>query len=248
MLLREKVRETELLSLAEATVRVFARHAPQGRRLKYVARTIGPERLRELIEADFTPPAFVQDSLAGALTADTGVRLDIPVFAGELEASQLRRIAATAANRGDGMLMLTANQDLALFLTDTAALAAARTELAFHGLLPAATEVPVACRICPGSHECRMGLAPTRDVARQLLAALGPQARTLTWAISGCPNSCSQPQLADVGIMTSRRVKAEDGSRTPRFDLYRRSGDGLGTAVASGLDLTGLLQEIDRLG
>jgi sulfite reductase beta subunit-like hemoprotein len=247
-LLREKVREAELLPLAEATVRSFARHAPQGRRLKYVARTLGPERLRELIGAEFTPPAFVQNSLAGALSAGTGLRLDLPVFAGELDAAQLRCVAVTAATFGDGTLVVTADQDLALFLPDPAALAAARAELAGHGLLPAAMSAPTTCRICPGSHECRMGLAPTRDVARQLLAALGPRARKLTWAISGCPNSCSQPQLADVGIMTGKLVKTGDGSRSPCFDLYRRSGDGLGTAVASGLDLARLLAEAGKLG
>ena len=247
-LLRTDASEAELLPLAEATVRIFARHAPQGKRLKHVARTLGPERLRELIEAEFTPPALVQNSLAGALTTGTGLRLDIPVFAGELDAAQLRCAAATAATFGDGTLVVTADQDLALFLSDPAALAAAHAKLTAHGLLPAAAAAPVTCRICPGSHECRMGLAPTRDVTRQVLAVLGPQARGLTWAISGCPNSCSQPQLADVGIMTGKLVKAEDGSRTPLFDLYRRNGDNLGTAVATGLDLDGLLAEVTRLG
>ena len=247
-LLRNSVREAELLPLAEATVRTFARHASQGRRLKYVARTLGPERLRELIEAAFVPPLFEPCSLAGALTAAAGVRLDLPVFAGELESVALRRIAAVAASHGDGTLALTADQDLALFFPDGAALAAARSQLSGHGLLPAAPEAPVTCRICPGSHECRMGLAPTRDIARQVLAALGPQARTLTWAVSGCPNSCSQPQLADVGIMTGKLAKHADGSRTPAFVLYRRTGAGLATAVADGLALPELLAEVGRLG
>jgi sulfite reductase (ferredoxin) len=80
------------------------------------------------------------------------------------------------------------------------------------------------------------------------MAALGPSGRALTWAVSGCPNSCPQPQLADAGVLTSRLVKNPDGSRSPYFDLYRRSGDGLGTAVAGGLTLEELLAAARQLG
>jgi len=43
-------------------------------------------------------------------------------------------------------------------------------------------------------------------------------------------------------------VKHADGSRTPAFIFYRRTGDSLGTAVADGLDLKELLAEVGRLG
>ena len=245
-LLKQDVTEAELLPLAEAVVRVYARHAPPGRRLKSVVRQLGEERLRELVAAEYRPPLHPQTSVASPLTADLGVRLDIPVFAGQIESGQLRRVAAAAAAHGDGTLVITADQDLALFLPDEAARTLAIRDLA--DLLAGTPELQIACRICPGSHECRMGLAPTRDIARQVLAALGPQARTLTWAISGCPNSCSQPQLADVGIVTGKLVKHEDGSRTPLFDLYRRTDSGLGTATETALDLDGLLEKVGSLG
>lgn len=245
-LLRRDVAETELLPLAEAVVRVYGRHALPGKRLKHVARNFGQERLRELIAADYAPPLHAPVSVAGALTIDTGVRLDIPVFAGELKAGDLRRIATAAAACGDGMIALTADQDLTLFLPGDAALAQVRTALA--DLLAATPENRIIFRICPGNHECRMGLAPTRDVARQVIAALGPQAEALSFAISGCPNSCSQPQLADVGIMTGKLVKQEDGRRTPRFDLYRRTGSELGTAAAAALTMAELEEAVRTLG
>jgi sulfite reductase beta subunit-like hemoprotein len=244
-LLRQSVTELELLPLAEVLVRVYARHAPLGKRLKHVVRTLGQERLRELIAADWSPPRLPQQSLAGALTIDTGLRLDLPVFAGELAAAQLREVAAVATGHGDGMLALTADQDLALFLPSAAALERARQALA--GLLPDVAQSRTIFRICPGSHECRMGLAPTRDIARRVIDTLGAQAQALTWAISGCPNSCSQPQLAEVGIMTGKLVK-DDDNRTPRFDLYRRTGEGLGEKFADGLDLDGLLTAVGKLG
>lgn len=244
-LLSQNVTEAELLPLAEAVVRVYARHAPAGKRLKHVVREFGRARLHELIVAARCRQALPQPTLSGALTTDTGVSLVIPVFAGEIEAGPLRRIAAAATTYGDGTLILSADQDLALFLPTPAALEQTRQLLA--DLLGTTPQDRVIFRICPGSHECRMGLAPTRDIARQVLAAIGPQARTLTWSISGCPNSCSQPQLADIGIMTGKLIKNENGSRTPLFDLFRRTGTGLGEKIADGLDLDGLLAETRRL-
>jgi sulfite reductase beta subunit-like hemoprotein len=99
-------------------------------------------------------------------------------------------------------------------------------------------------RICPGSHDCRMGLAPTRDVARRISAAIGPGGRNLSWAISGCANSCSQPQLANVGILTARFTSSAEGDKEPLFTLLRRTGPGLGTKVAEGLSLEALLERI----
>lgn len=106
-------------------------------------------------------------------------------------------------------------------------------------------EQRVAFRICPGSHECAMGLAPTRDVARAVIGAMNDDAAALRWSISGCPNSCSQPQLARVGIVTAKSVKGEDGQRRPLFDLYRREDDGsLGVLVGSGLELEELVAAV----
>ena len=103
-------------------------------------------------------------------------------------------------------------------------------------------------RICPGSHLCRVGLSPTLDAARAIIDSMGPSARALAWALSGCPNSCTQPQLADVGIVSSSLAKDEDGGRTPRFDLYRLGGEGLGTAVERSLTLEELCGRVRALG
>jgi sulfite reductase beta subunit-like hemoprotein len=93
-----------------------------------------------------------------------------------------------------------------------------------------------------------MGLAPTRDVARQVIAILGPVAGAARWAISGCHNSCAQPQLADYGIVVSGLVKGEDGNRASRFDLYSHSGgQELGSPVARNLSLAELLDSVKRV-
>ena len=78
---------------------------------------------------------------------------------------------------------------------------------------------------------------------------MGETGEKLSWAISGCPNSCSQPQLADVGIITSKLVKGDNDERHPRFDLYRREDPtGFGTALRQGLTAAELLVEVKAIG
>jgi sulfite reductase beta subunit-like hemoprotein len=73
---------------------------------------------------------------------------------------------------------------------------------------------------------------PTRDLAGQLEAFLGERGRGLNWAISGCSNGCSQPQLAHYGIVG---VRKETAGKEARYDLLRREGEGFGQVLQAGL-------------
>lgn len=249
-LYERQVPEERLVPLIEAVVRTYRKHTPAPKRLKFLANRLGQERLRELVEAERAgaPASFPFGYLEPALTAVPTVGVvTVPVFAGELPAATLRRLAQLAEAYGGGFLAITADQNLALVPGDATARRALETALAAESLATA-TGVEGAMRICPGSHLCRMGLAPTRDLAHRLLAAIGPEGRTLTWAISGCLNSCAQPQLADVGILVSKAVKDAAGERRPRYTLLRRTGEGLGTAAAEDLDESQLLQAVAAFG
>jgi sulfite reductase beta subunit-like hemoprotein len=248
----EQVDEDRLIPLIESVVRVYRKHAPAGRRLKFLAGRLGEARLRELIrdERRGTPNRFPltvleQSSLPSPVEAK-GV--EVPVFAGELAADRLRRLAEIVAEHGGGFLVVTGNQNIAFAPTDGAARAAIERVLAAEDLSSGASAAEATLRVCPGSPLCRMGLAPTRDIARQVLDVLGPEGRTFSWAISGCLNSCAQAQLADAGILATHLVKTADGTRWPRFSLLRRADAGFGRAVAENLDLNGMLLIVRNQG
>jgi len=208
-------------------------------------------RPRQLIEAEasYNEEIPVVSGLPEHIVtvAEGQQRLELPVFAGELKAEQLVAIADSADHQADGVLMVTANQNIALQLPPgvdaVAELDALQRATGLASAAPTST-----LRVCPGNHECLMGLTATRDVARELLAHIGAQGQKLGWAISGCPNSCTQPQLADVGIVSSALVKGEEGERTPRFDLYRLGDGGLGTAVERSLTLDELYGRVREIG
>jgi len=253
LLYEEKVPERRIISLLEAAVKVHKQNTPVGKRLKHVVKAVGEEKFRQLLAEELKDAVDLElaDGFEKRLTAlphGPRVRLQANIFAGEVDTATFRLLAGIAERHAEGYLALTADQNVAFLLGNAGSREEAQKALAaagFSGETPAEQTI---FRICPGNHECRMGLAPTRDVARDVIAALGEKGRALTWAISGCGNSCAQPQLADVGILVSKSVKGEDGLRQPLFDLLRRLDSGFGHPVRQGLTHSELLQAIADLG
>jgi sulfite reductase (NADPH) hemoprotein beta-component len=105
---------------------------------------------------------------------------------------------------------------------------------------------------CPGADYCtlaitksmkladdlRKHLAPrgTRAEADDVVHAVGP----FSIKISGCPNSCGQHHVADVG-MTGLMVKGADGVERPHYSL--RVGGGVGPRAHIGDRLDGRVPE-----
>lgn len=250
--LAKEVPWERVLGLIEAVVRLYIATAPPGKRLKHVVREIGAEEFRSRVMAD---PAAREElpavprlsAFLVPVAATPAHRLEISVFAGELTSGKLSALAKIAAKRASGILLVTCEQNVTLHVNGDEDPEAVLTELVQAGFPGTSRREKVAFRVCPGSHECRMGLAKTRDIATELINLMGPAGLKLGWAISGCPNSCVQPQLADVGIAASKLVN-EDGERIPHFDLYRRTGSGLGEKVQEQLTFAELAEQVRQIG
>ena len=235
--------EDQILALLERVIAVYRTHGEAGRRLKHLIIKQGADWLRR----ETGQPA-VEVALAGQhRQIDNEKRLDINVFAGEIDARQLRAVAEVASRFAGGEMVITAEQNIALPLAMQEDHRRIREQLQGVGLGGDTRQERVQFRVCPGNHECRMGLAATRDVARQVIEALGENGRSCTWAISGCPNSCSQPQLADFGIVTRKVSRQENGSPLPVFEIWRRSGEGIGECLAKDLQLADLITAVRNL-
>ncbi|RII28550.1 MAG: nitrite reductase [Geobacter sp.] len=251
-LLEREVDERRIIPLLEAIVRVYASHTPAGKRLKCLVREIGEDELRSRISAEPGAREELPEvvALPEHLLPSPGhrQRFEVQVFAGLLPSDKLRLLADFADARADGSLIVTVDQNLACVLAEGVDEAAALRELEEAGFNQGLRPEQTVFRVCPGAHECLAGLAPTRDIAQAVLDALGTEGTKLAWAISGCPNSCTQPQLADVGIVISRLVVDKDGNKAPGFDLYRRNNGGLGEKVGELLTLDDLLEGVRRIG
>lgn len=250
----ERLLEGEIVPLLEAVLRLYRRYALKGKRLKHVLRELGEETFRRLLVTDragYPRELELADAVEKRLTAlPHGPRTSVEasVFAGELPTRALRTFAEVAERFAEGYMALTADQNIAFLLADPKDAPGARAALAAAGFGGETPEEGVNFRICPGAHECRMGLSLTRDVAREVIGAMGAEGKKGSWAIAGCPNSCSQPQLAAYGISTAKKIPGPDGVRRPLFDLSRRTGEGFGEKIAEGLDSDQLLKTIQDIG
>lgn len=250
LLYRERVSESELLPIAEAIVRVYRDNVQPPKRLKSLISSRGETEFRRLVDEQLEriEPVQFRDAYDKTLLPLAGdlaeLKLVVPIFAGELQAERLGKLAGAAEAAGVDYLLVTADQNLALLPADRQRrqqLVADLIQAGFAGL-----DQPFAVlRVCPGNPECCMGLAATRDLATAFEKRYGAKLNRRSLAISGCGNSCAQPQIAELGIIASKSVKGEDGQRTPRFDLYRRSGEGLGERFAERLTEEELLTALD---
>ncbi|RME39486.1 MAG: nitrite/sulfite reductase [Deltaproteobacteria bacterium] len=247
LLLAERVPERRLIPLIEGVLVVYRNGAKKGKRLKHLITEIGEAEFRDRLRAA-TPEPFdtlVRSGLGELLSPATDEEpVLVPVFAGELRADQLRRMARLADEYAGGCLAVTGNQDIAFAPTSEKNRAALQQRLNLAGPGDSLCHPAPTFRICPGSHECRMGLAPTRDIAAGILENLPAAASGLSLAISGCPNSCSQPQLADIGIVTRSLKKGPNGMAEPRFDLLLGENTGLGHPLAQNIGIEDLQNRI----
>ena len=134
------------------------------------------------------------------------------VLRGRITPAQLRRAAELADQYGDGNLRATVQQNLLLANIREEHAATVADELTLAGL---PVEVPAFARgtvACTGSEFCKLALTETKGFARWLSAELDERlpgfSEQIRLHITGCPNSCGQHWIADIGL-EGKKVKVD---------------------------------------
>jgi sulfite reductase beta subunit-like hemoprotein len=131
------------------------------------------------------------------------VTVDAPM--GDLSSAELTLLADLAQRVADGALTLSRDQNVVLRNVPIALLPVLRDELAVAGL-HLLGEAPTAhVRACTGSAVCALGITTAPDAGTVLLRSPAlARNSSLRVHISGCPNSCAQHQIADIGLAGTR--------------------------------------------
>lgn len=144
------------------------------------------------------------------------VGIHVPV--GRLQASDMLELARIADAYGTGELRLTVEQNVIIPNVPTDKVASLLEEplLAGGGKL-SATPTPLFSTLvaCTGSQFCGQAVIETKARAVQVtreLEATVELARPVRMHWTGCPNSCAQVQVADIGFMG---CMAKDENRKP---------------------------------
>jgi sulfite reductase beta subunit-like hemoprotein len=153
----------------------------------------------------------------------------VRLYLGDITSDQLRALARLAPEFGDGTVRLTIDQNLIIPWVDKRSLPALHVALREIGL--ARTDIHTAHDVlsCPGAESCNLAVTSSRNVARGISERLElPDVSALSGIegtsikISGCPNSCGQHHIADIGWHGA--AKTVNGTTYPMYQLHLGGG------------------------
>jgi sulfite reductase beta subunit-like hemoprotein len=144
---------------------------------------------------------------------------------GDVTSGQMRALAGIARRFGNGTLRATDDQNVVVPWVAEAALPALHAALV--GVELANPDVSTINDVvsCPGMDYCSLAITRSMGMAERIRAHLlrdgeGFAARLGTFGvkISGCPNSCGQHHVGDIGL-TGHTVKEDDGLQRPYYSI-----------------------------
>lgn len=135
----------------------------------------------------------------------------------ELSADEARMFAAWAREYGNGEIMFTARQNLHIRSVPEDKVEALRSKMRDAGFRVEGFERLPDVVSCVGTTMCNLAASDTPNTYRNLLAAFADNkpywenVGRITINMNGCPNSCGQHWVSDIGLR-GRRLRRSEGS------------------------------------
>ncbi len=220
------VRPRDAVALSAAILRAFNetgdRTNRKKARLKYVIDRLGYDGFLALAEAklDFKLPRLPLDQCEPRpRTVPHGhigvypqrqpglhyVGAVVPV--GRISVEQARGLAELSRRHGTGELRLTVWQNLIVPNVPDQAVDACKAELVQMGFHHTASSVSGGLVACTGASGCKWAAAHTKEHAVELaryLESRCPLDVPINIHLTGCPNSCAQHYMGDIGLLGTR--------------------------------------------
>jgi ferredoxin-nitrite reductase len=152
---------------------------------------------------------------------------------GRMTSAQMRGLAALARRCGSGAIRLTVWQNLLLSDIPEAALGAVRDGIASLGLALEASAVRAGLVACTGNAGCRFSATDTKAQALAIADHLDARLeldQPINIHLTGCPHSCAQHYVGDIGLLGTRVEAGEDAIEG--YDVVVGGGAGETQALA----------------
>lgn len=246
----------DVVPLCEAILIVYRNHGlranRQKARLMWLLDEWGIDKFRSEVEQQLGYPlqsAAPKDEILWDKRDHIGIHaqkqpglnyigLHVPV--GRLYASDLFDLARLADVYGSGELRLTVEQNVILPNVPDSRIAPLLKEPLVQRFSVNPTPLVRSLVSCTGAQFCNFALIETKNRALELIGKLDakwtvPRSVRIHW--TGCPNSCGQPQVADIGLMGTKVRK--NGQTVEGVDIYMGGKVGkhaeLGECVMKGI-------------
>lgn len=258
----------DVVELCRAILIVYRNHGlranRQKARLMWLIDEWGMEKFRAEVEKQFgreLPAASPKDEIDWEKRDHIGVYrqkqpglnyigLHVPV--GRLFAPDMFDVARMADVYGSGEIRLTVEQNIILPNIPDSRLEAFLKEPLLQRFSVNPAPLTRTLVSCTGAQFCNFALIETKNRALAMIKELEtelslPRSVRIHW--TGCPNSCGQPQVADIGLMGTKARK--NGKAVDGVDLYMGGKVGkdakLGSCVKKGIpceDLKPVLRDL----
>jgi ferredoxin-nitrite reductase len=251
------VKPAEATAAADAVVRVFIDHGDRTNRakarLKYVLDAWGFEKFiaaleerlgRKLVRAPadaIAPrPAFDRFAHIGAhrQKQDGYFWIGIVLPVGRLTADQMRGIAKVAHEYGDGDIRLTVWQNLLISGVPQTRVAEAEAAIAAASLSIKATSIRAGLVACTGNAGCRLAMSDTKRHAEAIAQWCEGRValdHPLNIHLTGCPNSCAQHYIGDIGLLGTKTQGSDDEDPAEAYHIH--VGGGFGPQAQCGREI-----------
>jgi sulfite reductase beta subunit-like hemoprotein len=145
---------------------------------------------------------------------------------GNLTGDQMRGLADIADQAGDGFLRFSMGQNVQFGWIGEGSLQKVYGALAKLNLAEGHADEISDPITCPGAYSCNLGLTKTMGLGAAIAAAVANETDALVRKLrinsSGCPNSCGQHWIADIGFYgNARKIEVPEGGKkeVPHYQM-----------------------------
>jgi sulfite reductase beta subunit-like hemoprotein len=155
----------------------------------------------------------------------------VKVPQGNLTGKQMHGLAQISRSAGDGLLRVTVDQNLVLAYIPLRALPQVYKTLEAVELAESGVHEIEDVITCPGAYSCNLALTKSMNLGAAVAPVVreytDPLVRQLSIKVSGCPNSCGQHWIGDIGFYGNARKI--NGKEVPYYLMLLGGGyDGEG--------------------
>ncbi len=251
------VKPSDATMVADAVVRVFIDNGDRTNRakarLKYVLDAWGFEKFLAAMEEKLgskltrVPTEAIAPRPPFDRSAHIGVRpqkqqgycwIGVAIPVGKLTAEQMRGVARIAAEFGDGEIRLTVWQNFLIGNVPEEKVAAAEAAIEAIGLSAKANSIRAGLIACTGNAGCRLAMSNTKQHASDIAAWCETRVQLdgpVNIHLTGCPNSCAQHYIGDIGLLGVKIQINEDGDQVEGYHVH--VGGGFGPDAACGREI-----------
>ncbi len=173
------------------------------------------------------PPGFLEWRASSVVDQKDGelVAVYARLFLGDITSTQMRELGKILRSFGDGTARFTVDQNIVIPWVRRGSLPALFSALGAIGLARLDIHTARDVTSCPGAETCNLAVTASRQVADSIATRLEePDSRALAAMddtiikVSGCPNSCGQHHIANIGFHGAAKTLGDD--TYPMYQLH----------------------------